>query len=474
MAGTLFQRLWPNVGRMAGPRSGRLAGLVAAVLAPMSDAAAQVVGPPAPIAAGRPSVPSSATGAEGDADAGLFDDQRVGRGGSEEDRVFRFDSRLDVEVEGLDQGNLRDGGGRDVARLLSEVRLELTYRPAETLEAFASFEIGKPFEREDGAWSSFERIELREAYLTFKDAVVEDVEVQVGRQGFEDGREWLYDDRLDALRIAYDEDGLRVEAAIGRVGLAPVNLLDADRSGRTDNFLLRAEYEVSGDWDAAAYVLAQEDRTAADISPTFYGVQSEGTLFGALSHWLELSVQRGHAANARLRANAVDAGLIYRFAGALRPTLVVGYARGSGGGGGGNRPVDRDFRQTGLQDNEDRLTGLGNVTYYGELLAPSLSNLSILTLGVGLRPGKSTSLEIVAHRYRQVALGDDAVRDSPFDARPGGTSRGLGTGVDLIAAFRLSRFAGLEGKLGYFDPGRAFKSGTDDAVFFNTRLVYNF
>ena len=268
----------PHIGRTGGVKFAWLMRLVTAVVAPASGNAAQMVGS----APHRVGASSSKTMV--DYDAGLFDDQRIQRKGDAEPR-FRFDGRLDVEFEHLHRRGPR-GATDDVTRVLNEVRMEFTYRPDDGLEAFASVEIGRPFEREArGGWRGDERLELREAYLSFGD-IVPDVEVRIGRQEFEDGREWLYDARLDGMRSAFERGGLRLEAAVGREGLVPVDLLNPRRSERTDNFLLRAEYEVTDDWDAAAYVLAQEDRTAADASPTFFGVQSEGTLFGPLSHQL--------------------------------------------------------------------------------------------------------------------------------------------------------------------------------------------
>jgi hypothetical protein len=75
-----------------------------------------------------------------------------------------------------------------------------------------------------------------------------------------------------------------------------------------------------------------------------------------------------------------------------RPALTAAYAVGSGDDNPGHR-VDGAFRQTGLQENEARWTGITRFKYYGELLDPELNNLTVVTVGLGLRPTKRSSLD---------------------------------------------------------------------------------
>ena len=72
-------------------------------------------------------------------------------------------------------------------------------------------------------------------------------------------------------------------------------------------------------------------------------------------------------------------------------------------------------------------------------------------------------------------LSDDEIRGSPLEAQPKGVHRGLGHEIDVIGALRLGESLGLEAKLGYFSPGKAFDNDTNDNAFFvKTRLVYRF
>ena len=422
-------------------------------------------------------VPSSAQAQPADssqkarsADESLFGDNRTK--GAKRGKLH-VGGRLSLTTEFLMNDDLAGGADNAHASFRPEARLELSYEPVNDVEAFASLELGFDQDRSDGRRTSSARVGVREAYLLMKDVIFDDFELQVGRQDFDDGREWLYDKRLDGLRLAYDRRAWRIELAWAREALVRKYLSgpNPDRD-KVDNFIFRAQYEMSRDWKVAAYVLRQKDRRASNISPIFFGVQSEGQLGGGFDHWLEYSIQRGEAGQRKLRASAFDVGIIYNFPMTGRPSIFGGYARGSGGG---DAKTTRTFRQTGLQDNEDRISGLGQVKYYGELLDPDLSNIAIFTAGAGVRPSRSSSLEIVGHIFRQASLRRDDVRGSPITAELNGLRPNIGTEIDAIFAIRLMRGLGLEAKLGWFSPSSGFDArAREDAIFGKLRIVRRF
>ncbi len=131
------------------------------------------------------------------------------------------------------------------------------------------------------------------------------------------------------------------------------------------------------------------------------------------------------------------------------------------------------FRQTGLQDNEAKVGGRTPFAYYGEAFDPELSNMSIFTAGLGIRPTEGTSLNLIYHHYRQDKAIDE-LRDSAFDAEPNGRSRRLGNEIDLV--FGVGEDEDFRGPclLGYFMPGRAFGGGADNALFANFEVSYEF
>ena len=404
------------------------------------------------------------------ADEGLFGDNRTK--GAKKGKLH-VGGRLSLTTEFLTNDDLARGPDNARARIRPEARVELSYEPVDDVEAFASLEVGFEQDRSDDRRTRSANVRVREAYLLIQDVIFNDFELQIGRQDFKDGREWLYKERLDGLRLAYDRRAWRVELAWAREALVPKGLLrsEPDRD-KVDNFIFRAQYEMSRDWKVAAYVLRQKDRRASNISPIFFGVQSEGQLGGGFDHWLEYSIQRGEAGQRKLRASAFDVGIIYNFPMTGRPSIFGGYARGSGGG---DAKTTRTFRQTGLQDNEDRISGLGQVKYYGELLDPDLSNIAIFTAGAGVRPSRSSSLEIVGHIFKQASLRRDDIRGSPITAELNGLRPNIGTEIDAIFAIRLMRGLGLEAKLGWFSPSSGFDTrAREDAIFGKLRIVRRF
>jgi len=400
----------------------------------------------------------------------LFSDN-LGSRSSGQDR-WRLGARLSLEMSFRSDTDLDpDVPGGEQSRLQPEARFYARYQPNEDIEVFALGEAGYDIERRNGEESRIERLEVRELYVLIDDFFARHYELQIGRQDVEDGREWLYDARLDGVRLAYDHRAWRLEAMMGREAWLRTDLLhdDPDRD-KVNVWLMRAEYEINRDWDSAAYLIKQDDRQSSELNPLTFGLQSEGRS-GPLGHWLELAGQRGTSRARDLEAWAVDAGLIWYFDGPLRPALFAGYARGSGGG---NDRIDRRFRQTGLQDDEDRITGLGNVRYYGESLDPELSNLEVGMVGMGFRPSPATSFELIAHHYRQVVADDSDVPGSPVSAELDGEHRDIGDEIDIVFSGALTPRLGVEAKIGWFMPGSGYDAAAENAMLTKVRFVYRF
>ena len=157
-----------------------------------------------------------------------------------------------------------------------------------------------------------------------------------------------------------------------------------------------------------------------------------------------------------------------------RPALTLGFAFGSGDRNPDDG-TDGTFRQTGLQDNEWDFGGATDFKYYGEVLDPELSNLAILTAGVGIRPSDKFSLDLVYHYYlqhraaprrfatpgstpsRPAAAGDSAARSiSSSDSRRSGTTSTLKVAV------------------GYFLPGAAFPESSGGAWVVRAEVQFRF
>ena len=96
-----------------------------------------------------------------------------------------------------------------------------------------------------------------------------------------------------------------------------------------------------------------------------------------------------------------------------------------------------EFRQSGLHSNETRLGGIPKFKIFGEALDPDVSNLKILTVGFGLRPTPSTSVDLVMHRYELDEFAE-SLRGTALTAEPNqlGRSRDIGKALDIVVAFR--------------------------------------
>ena len=148
--------------------------------------------------------------------------------------------------------------------------------------------------------------------------------------------------------------------------------------------MLYVDYRGIEDTKLAFYTIKRNDRAHLEGTPLHVGLRGLGAPTENFKYWAELAWLGGHdEALAKIQARGLDIGGTYRFKSLpLSPSITLGYAFGSGD----SNPNDRrntEFRQTGLQSNERRWAGVADFKYYGEGLDPELSNLHILTVGLG-------------------------------------------------------------------------------------------
>lgn len=387
---------------------------------------------------------------------------------------FGGDIEFEIEYEGnFDQDDADDD---DLATLNSELELAFTYRPGSRFEAFVDFVLSREvaFVEEDGDRDRPTRLLLKQANLTFRD-IVEDLDLKIGRQRFDDEREWLYDEELDAVRFFYDMGDLEWEASVSRERLVDKDLLNADRDEQINNYELRATLELGEESEIAAYAFYRDDREDLPNPPEdllFFGLQSTGELAEDLTYWLEAAHVSGEDGALDINAFGFDVGATYVFDQAYEPALTLGFAYGSGDDDPADG-TDRNFRQTDLQDNSAKFNGVTSFKYYGETFNPELSNMAILTAGAGFRPTKKSSIDLVFHQYWQVEASDE-LRDVATDGDPDGFSRNLGQGLDLVLGYDAFENVQIELVGGVFLPGTAFQDDDDPAYFAGLELQYKF
>ena len=394
--------------------------------------------------------------------------------GEKERPLLSVGGHLELDFESETNYNLDDSEARDVATLEPEVELDLTFQPLDeffvflalkTKYEFALWEQGPSDDRDP-------EFEIEELYWDVSDVFLEGLGFRVGRQAFDDDREWLYDEELDGPRVFLSTGDVDFEVSITRENLVDRDLLNAGEKGDVDQYFLYGQYNLHEDLFVGAYYFIFNDTTDDNDDPQFIGLRSGGEAIDGLKHWLEAVHVRGEEGSTDIRAFGFDVGGTYTFDAPLTPYFSLGFAYGSGDSNPGNGD-DSNFRQTGLQDNDDKIGGVANVHYYGEAFQPELSNMEIYTAGVGFRPTPKSSIDLVYHHYRQVKASDD-VRDAEFDRDPLGNDKTLGNALDLILAYREIPNLRLELVFGYFNPGSAYGSGADDALFSGAEVRYLF
>ena len=383
-----------------------------------------------------------------------------------------------------------------------ELKLDARLRASDTLSLFVQA-VGladrRKFKR-DGSVATTQSWERGQTWLLAERLGGQPLSLQVGRVALIERRSWWWDDDLDALRLLYTPGHWRVETGLARE-VAKVSSaarsIDPEAKGLTrwfGNASLRwaPRHTVEAFWllandrsgaPAPGSLFADGREDAADASLRWLGARASGEVRFASNHrWTYRAdaallrgresrtafsttpaglLSAGSTSTRRVRGNAFDLGTQWVLPGALRPTFSLGLANGSGGER--SATLDRNFRQTGLQENKGRIAGVKRVRYYGPLLDPELSNLRIASAGFGLRFLENSSAELLLHRYRQ-RQASTTLAGSRLSQDPTGLNRDIGREIDLFIAMREWRHVELTLTLSRFRPGAAFAADRRDAA----------
>jgi alginate production protein len=302
-----------------------------------------------------------------------------------------------------------------------------------------------------------------QAFVTIR-GITAPFEFHAGRRNYEDERHWLYDTSMDIASVSFKKGHVRAEAFAGREVLWDLDLLRNQPKDRIDTYMLYADYRGFEDILLAGYTVFRNDRSRREGRPLLLGVSAQGMPSENFSFWALLASTRGSDELKReFSAYAFDVGGTYRFPGLpFRPNVTLGYAFATGDG----NPDDNkntEFRQTGLQSNEAKFAGVSQFKVYGETLDPELSNVGILTAGLGFRPAPNASVDLVYHRYRLDRIADE-IRNSALTALmnqdDANLSKNMGSAFDVVLGFRNLfgvRRLGLDVRVGWYFPGKAFR-----------------
>ncbi len=410
-------------------------------------------------------------------------------GGSYEASI---EGRFDFDLDGTRQRH------RDVQEheLKLQARLDLGGRVTAFAQAVALAD--RRLARRDGSVQTRQWWERGQAWLMAEGLAGQPLSVQVGRVALLERRAWWWDEDLDAVRMVYAPAGWRLETGLarelGRTSTARPGL-DPQQRGitrwygqgawtwaprqRAELFWLRAN-DRSG-IAAPGTAVADGDEDPVDARLGWLGLRASGEwpLAGGHRATYRVDLARvqgrqtgtaftrdaqgvqvaGSSLTRRVRGTAIDLGAQWLMPGWMRPALSLALAQGSGG------PVtdtlDPNFRQTGLQENKSRVSGVKRMRFYGELLDPELSNLRIASAGLGLRLLDNSSIELLWHHYRQLHASPQ-LAGSRLSVAPTGLSREIGQAVDLFIALREWERVEWTLTLSRFMPGAAFAPATRD------------
>jgi len=344
------------------------------------------------------------------------------------------------------------------------IRARLVWQPSPDFAAVAEarHRVRYRDDEKDGS-STLSRTVLGENYIYWRNIANRGVDLQLGRQDFDDRREWIYDQDLDAVRLITRRPNLRLETSIS------TTLSDGSpRDEASTNVIGYLSNEDRRNHLAAWAIYRDIDREEQE-ELFFGGIRAIGRWIPDNRSWFELAAVDGEVGSTDVLGWGYDIGTTWSpdFAEPLSFTLGYAYGRGD------DDPTperDTSFRQTGFQDNNAKFAGVTSFLYYGELVDPELSNLGILTAGIGARVAERTSLDLVVHHYLQ-DVAQPFLVDSDLDERPNGIDPEIGWEVDLVFGCRRWERVDLEIVGAWFRPGDAFP-GADDAYLGKIQLRF--
>jgi len=376
-----------------------------------------------------------------------------------------FGAQLEFEYEYQRNADLDTGNDEDFTTLEPALVAALSFDPSKYFQAYLAMKFAGEFEFTDGRTTKDRAVlEVELAYILLKELWGDRLAFQIGRQRFEDERQWLFDDELDGARAFLYFYGVDAEFSVTRGGIVDKDLINRDAGDKTNNYITYWTYNFSEDTNAAAYFVFRDNTKDEEESAITLGFHSDGDFTESLGYWLELAYVFGTHDGSEIEGVGFDFGSTYAFDVTPEPSVTLAYAFGG-----------KNFMQTGLQGNESDFNGAADFLYYGQLFDPELSNMSIFTAGVGVNPTEETSsIDLVYHYYIQTEA-RDSLADAGIDADPDGRNKSLGSEIDLVLGYEgeESGFAAAL-VLGYFIPGKAFPDDSENSFLANLTLEYRF
>jgi len=297
--------------------------------------------------------------------------------------------------------------------------------------------------------------------------------LRVGRQGIDDPMETIVDQDLDGIRIRYRKDQLEFELSHTRKDWFEASSTERDDNVR--NILGSFTYHGTKGSHWMPYVLhrsAEQFESNPTSEKTWFGLQGIiEPINSPVRYWVHASglmgTEQGETEDIDLGGFLVDVGINWKLDIPLKPTLTLAATHASGG------TRNKRFTQSGLQGNDFALNGYNSFRYRGEVLDPELTNIQILTFGIGARIAKDWEADFALHSYNQVEV-EDRLRGSDIEFDPLGVDAELGFGADFVISFSPLKQLDLKGSTGAFSPGDAFAEDSNLAWVTQLEIDWHF
>lgn len=434
---------------------------------------------------------------------------------------FRLEGDVKAQVIGEENKDLGTGDEEYTQTESLEAKIKMNVSPAEDVRLYwegrfvKAYGDQESFETETGVTDTQgDFAEWRQSWIGFDNLFGRaPLSLRAGRQRIAEPYSLWWNRDYDAARVLYESTLLNGFLGVGQ-NLASYRTTRDDFEEDNED-ILRVMAEASWQWKYQQFfetrLMYQDDYSgleetgnlvdADDFDPEDFdlfwaGVRFKGSEFNPLSkqndfgYKLDLlgvageveTISTAGTGNPDFRSVtgqddrdvlgwAFDGRFTVPLQMICEPRMIFGYAYGSGDDDPADN-TDNMFHQTGLDSNYSRpATAATSLHNYGSVLRPDLSNLHVISAGLGLPVFDASDLTFFYHHYR---LDEDAtsLETSGVDAALNGTDKDVGDALDIMMNVNLTDEFGLETgrirkvdfrtSLGMFQAGDAFGPAGDD------------
>ena len=306
--------------------------------------------------------------------------------------------------------------------------------------------------------------DLAQAYIEFGEVKNTFLSATLGRQFLNFGDGFLISDA--EREVSYDGVKIVGDMAPVTVAFAGLQLKETFELGDDIvGWLVDIDYSEAGVPVAlGGYLIAIDDDSATDMSPTTIGVRGKVNPLDFLNVLGEFAYQTGDTGGLDKEAYGLDLRAIVDLDVAMAPQFTLAYYVGSGD----DDPADGD---------DNAFNPLGQYRYYGHALSPVLSNIRIINASVAINPSEFWQLSLDYYHYTQdekavASVGNSLLTDPGISVPTNGLDDDIGEEVDLSVKHIYTGDVSAMVTLAYFSPGDAYD--TDEAIEVRGELLVSF